>query len=201
MELNKEVDYQTTMDLYEELRHNKVNLNKALFLIHRGADINVTNAVGESLLEIASKERDVPVAEKLIEQGIDIALYGGPALCAAIERNPREEGVFKVLVKAGADINYASDGMTIVHRMFISPQDKDFAMLNALIETGQLDLTLKNSSGNTALQSGIHHLEKKSYGSGGKTDIAKSMVKLLQQELERVASAERGEEVSSVFRR
>lgn len=202
MELNKETDYQATMDLYEELRHNRINLNKALFLINRGADINVTNAGGESLLEVACKDRNVSVVKKLIEQGIDVSTYGGPALCAAIERTPREEGVFEVLIKAGADVNYANDGITIVHRMFISPQSRDCSLLGTMIDTGRLDLTLKNSAGNTALQSGRQHLEKGTHGSESeKIYIAKNMVKLLQCELERLASGEREEQVSTVFGR
>ncbi|MFQ5571831.1 MAG: ankyrin repeat domain-containing protein [Rhodothermales bacterium] len=122
----------------------------ATFLIQQGADVNAQDTLGNTALHDAVAMKRTEVAALLLENGANPNLkgsYGRTPLHVAV----MEEHVtlVRLLRGYGADINAQTEnGMTVLHLAVI---DNNVELVKlALLE--QIDPTLKDTYGNTALQ-------------------------------------------------
>lgn len=110
-------------------------------LLEHGVDISLRNHLGETLLEMAVKDKNTPVVKQLLERGADpnsISPEGEPMLQLAI-RSGSKLTVQELLAK-GADPNLpAQDGCTMLQLILsasnIEKKDK-LAMLQTMVAAG-----------------------------------------------------------------
>ena len=89
-------------------------------LIRRGADVNTTNAWGDTPVKCAVDKGHVECVNLLIKAGADVNKLnnvGGSAMIGAAQ-NGNEECVIS-LVEAGADVNISSNGTKLILLVFL----------------------------------------------------------------------------------
>ncbi|MEF2248615.1 ankyrin repeat domain-containing protein [Paenibacillus sp. IITD108] len=82
------------------------NIEEMQYVLDRGADINAVTHTGVSALWSAAYDNDMKTAQFLLDTGIDLKLHGGTALQIAASNG--NLAIVKLLIDAGADINYQS---------------------------------------------------------------------------------------------
>ena len=108
-----------------ELDEDEPNLNLIKDLITMGADLEVQDEFGETILHYCVAHNLVDIIKTLVDAGIDLNVQdeeGYTALYKAITYN--EEDIAKTLIEAGADVNISDSGWTPC-LLYTSPSPRD----------------------------------------------------------------------------
>ncbi len=150
---------------------SKAAVERIKTLIAAGADVNVKDEHGQTVLMLISIVGNVDCVKALIAAGADVKAqdsHGVTAFTNAVQGGNAD--CIKALVAAGADVNAKdSDDMT---SLMLAAQDGNAACVKALIAAGA-DINAKNSDGMTALllaaETGNEKYNKAVKGSDGVT--------------------------------
>jgi ankyrin repeat protein len=134
------------------------------FLLDRGADVSVKDALGESPLTLALKSKDVPLAQLLVERGADVNAtdrFGRPALISAIKLQRPSFGapspvpaLVRAMLEHGADVEAKDSGLTtlsytepvgfgataVATETNADPGVADRTALMVAVQTGNIDI-------------------------------------------------------------
>jgi len=127
------------------------------YLLDSGAQVNAITEIGKrscTPLLVAIAERNMPALKVLLDRDADVNQIVGsratPLLMALYAEDETQNGeMVKLLLKHGADVNFADDeGCTALMRM---AKDVDFCMMDLLLEAGA-DMEAVNLDGQNARQ-------------------------------------------------
>ena len=138
-----------------ELDEDEPNLNLIKDLITMGADLEVQDEYGETILHRCVAHNLIDIIKTLVDAGIDLNEQdeeGYTALYKAITSN--EEDIAKTLIEAGADVNISDSGWTPLHS---AAWDYNPLFIEMLIGAGA-DVNMQDEEGSTPL----HELAKRS---------------------------------------
>ena len=148
VEILKRAEAQTKSTAYVNINAELVeavysgNTARVEQLLRQGADVNVEQKNGWTVLMDAAKEGRTEIVEVLIEAGADMAKYGDTALMFSL----RHTETAKALIEAGADVNAKhEDGFT---PLLLAARGGQAEMVRALIEAGA-DVNAKIENGFT----------------------------------------------------
>ncbi|KAL3262636.1 hypothetical protein ABHI18_002599 [Aspergillus niger] len=160
----------TTLHIAIELRRPRV----LLFLLEKGANLNIFNKQGLTPLQLAAKLDNCEALTMLLEKGSKVdfcSLSGLTALhIAAMENNWI---AFDILMVGGADINtWDEDGETLLHKQ--ARQASSSTVASHLLEQGA-NIEARTSQGYTPLQCAAMDGNKKMFffllENGAKVDV------------------------------
>jgi ankyrin repeat protein len=127
----------------------------ALRLIRAGADVNVQDAIGDSVFLYAGAEGYVDVVKATLEHGAEVGdtnRFGGTALIPASEHAHLE--VIQVLLAAGTPVNHVNDlGWTALQEAVVlgSGRGRSIEAVRLLL-AGGADPMIRDRDGRTALE-------------------------------------------------
>jgi ankyrin repeat protein len=115
--------------------------------INAGADLNITNCEGQTILANALKNRQFDIAELLLDNGYDINLTDDKGRTSLFYLNDGDIDIAEWLIGNGIDINL-TDSMRNTALFLVMYSDLEIARL--LINAGA-DLNIRNSDGDNVL--------------------------------------------------
>ncbi len=135
-------------------------------LLSHGADVNVQDNEGGTVLHRAAHEWNSEMIQMLLDAGADVEAKksdGSTPLFAPVARGPRSRPVWwitapamRVLLDAAANINARKkDGTTVLHSLVVmvrNPGDLEGSEVLALLLERGIDTEVKDSNGETAVQ-------------------------------------------------
>ena len=133
------------------LWYSRMNDNLVLDFINNGADVNLKNEFGVSILMKAANYRQKDVLKKLIEKGTDVNAQdknGETALIHAVHGGSKN--IVKRLIESNASVNLQDKkgNTALMYALYLR---RSWEMINTLVRNS-VNINLKNKEGKTALK-------------------------------------------------
>lgn len=134
--IKKEFSLEATLAVFDEVEKDKdkINFFKILKLVESGAEQDVKNRRGESLLEQVIMQSDPKIALAFINSGLfdcnALSFKGHSPLVSAIECSGSSQ-VFKALLDKGADLNFTFERGSLTYTI---PRLAERSELGGIIE-------------------------------------------------------------------
>lgn len=144
-----EKKYNSIADAYSESKVEDDNWNIIRNMIENGADVNVLNKQGGSMLASAIFWKHYDIAELMINKGANPNVNGNDKLSPLYQSICAQEyDLVELFIEKGADVNIKNSDLYEKTPLHAAVEIEDEYIVELLLENGA-DATIKDTAGNT----------------------------------------------------